>query len=118
MTDEIEKNLALITDKCEKLQVACNDHFAIKHLKSNTLKIKAFMKEEEELTDTKDKTDGAIPEGEVQAAEVVIPKRPLESVLTTANKKFKYESPLDFLKINQKTSDDIDDGSGDKYEIN
>lgn len=77
------------------------------------------MKEEEELTDTKDKTDGAIPEGKVQAAEVVIPKRPLESVLTTANKKFKYESPLDFLKINQKTSDDIDDdGSGDKYEIN
>lgn len=108
----------MITDKCEKLQVACNDHFAIKHLKSNTLKIKAFMKEEEELTDTKDKTDGAIPEGEVQVAEVVIPKRPLESVLTTANKKFKYESPLDFLKINQKTSDDIDDGSGDKYEIN
>lgn len=110
----------MITDKCEKLQVACNDHFAIKHLKSNTLKIKAFMKEEEELTDTKDKTDGAIPEEkEVQVAEVVIPKRPLESVLTTANKKFKYESPLDFLKINQKTSDDIDDdGSGDKYDIN
>lgn len=119
MASEIQKNLATITDKCEKVQSACSEHFAIKHLKSNTLKIKAFMKEDD-LTDTK---DVAIPEASNTPPELSVVldaevKRFSELGSASVNKKIKYESPLDFLKIpltTTKASDD-DDDSGDKYD--
>lgn len=123
MTDEIQKNLAIITEKSEKVQSACNEHFAIKHLKSNTLKIKAFMKEEDDLTDTKDKTDDAMKPEEAPKSvySVVLDseeslKRSNEMESVAVNKKVKYESPLDFLKIPQTTSGDDNDDSGDKYD--
>lgn len=67
-----------IVEKCDDIQTACSDHFAIKHLKTNSQKIKDFVA----IADAKEKKNEIIAE---------IPK-------SASMKNFKYESPLEFNK--------------------
>lgn len=104
LTDKINENLKQIYENSEKIQNIkfFNEHFAIKHLKHNSVKIKSFLMEP---TKTKDEemNSNAIEEATSEKE---------SSEGAAAAKKFKYDSPLDFLKVQPSNED-----SSDKYEI-
>lgn len=102
-------------NKGEIVQNAYSDHFAIKHFKFNMIKIKDFIKNDL-ANDTKEKSASAITEASknIEKSSVVKRSNKVEGS-GHVNKKVKYDSPLDFLKVQKNAHDD--DGSGDKYDI-
>lgn len=88
-----------IVERSDKLQNACSEHFAIKHLKNYGLKIRGFLKEDQKLhsklNDAKESSDNQAINKQV---EETIKRDNNDDIETSTAKRVKYESPLDFQK--------------------
>lgn len=92
--------MSIILKKCDEIQSACNDHFAISHLKINSQKISNFLTKAEDVEDNgndyaKNNETPIIPECNSTDRKRVLDET-ANSVPTT--KKIKYESPLEFQR--------------------
>lgn len=91
--------MSSILEKSDQITNICKDHFAIKHLKTNSQKIQEFIDEAKE----KEKIDETplVPESTEKKRVLVVEA----SVGGNATKMVKYESPLEFLKASTEDSD-------------
>lgn len=91
ITEEINSNMSSILEKSDQITTICKDHFAIKHLKTNSQKIQAFLEEAKE----KESEPPLVPES-TEKKRVLVDEG---SVAGNAAKMAKYESPLEFQRV-------------------
>lgn len=100
-SQEIHSNMSTVIQKCDEIQSACSDHFAITHLKTNLRKIAEFL----ERADKKAYEETPI----ILECNSSDKKRILDETFehSIPAKRIKYESPLMFQR---------NDSSNDKYD--